>query len=101
VRRLRIWAGRNIFSPEWTRGEHCDRAADWRHPLPLAACRAKATEGLARPQVRRCRGNLTTNFRLAGLTSQRLLARFTSAVPPTTRAKGAIGYYGLQQEIAG
>jgi hypothetical protein len=63
------------------------------NPLQIA----KATEGLVRPQVRRYRGNLTTNFRLAGLSDQWLVKRFNIGGAVRYESKGAIGYYGLQE----
>jgi outer membrane receptor for monomeric catechols len=50
-----------------------------------------------RPQVRRYRGNLTTNFRLAGLSDQWLVKRFNIGGAVRYESKGAIGYYGLQE----
>ncbi|MBI5768935.1 MAG: TonB-dependent receptor [Verrucomicrobia bacterium] len=58
---------------------------------------AVATDGLARPQVRRYRGTVSTNFRLAGLTDHRLLRNFNVGGALRFETKGAIGYYGAQQ----
>ncbi len=58
---------------------------------------AQATEGLARPQLRRYGGNFSTNFRLAGLTDRRVLKNFNVGGAVRYESRGAIGYYGLQQ----
>jgi outer membrane receptor protein involved in Fe transport len=58
---------------------------------------ALATEGLSRPQVRRYRLNLTTNFRLAGITSHPALKRLNVGGALRYESRGAIGYYGRQQ----
>jgi outer membrane receptor for monomeric catechols len=58
---------------------------------------SKATEGKSRPQVRKYRLNLSTNYRLAGLTEQKYLKRLTVGTAIGWEDKGAIGYYGVQQ----
>ena len=58
---------------------------------------ALTSEGKSRPQVRKYRANLSTSYRLAGLTDQRLLKRFTVGGALRWEDKGAIGYYGVQQ----
>lgn len=58
---------------------------------------AKTTEGLARPQLRRYGGTLTTNFRLAGITEQWVLRAINVGGAVRYESKGAIGYYGVQQ----
>ena len=62
---------------------------------PLAV--AQATEGLARPQLRRYGAQLSTNFRLSGITDQSILKRVNVGAALRYESKGAIGYYGLQQ----
>ena len=57
----------------------------------------QATEGQARPQVRKYRVNASTNFRLSGITDHRILKRFNVGGAVRWEDKGAIGYYGLQQ----
>jgi outer membrane receptor protein involved in Fe transport len=58
---------------------------------------ARATEGLSRPQLRRYGGNISTNFRLAGITEHTLIKRFNVGGALRYESKGSIGYYGLQQ----
>jgi hypothetical protein len=58
---------------------------------------AQATEGLARPQLRRYGGNLSTNLRLSGITDQRILKRFNIGGAVRYESRGAIGYHGVQQ----
>jgi len=58
---------------------------------------ARQTEGKARPQIRKYRMNLSTNYRLAGLTDHRILKRFNVGGGVRWEDKGAIGYYGVQQ----
>ncbi len=58
---------------------------------------ATATEGKSRPQVRRYRANLSTSYRLAGLTDQALVKRFSVGGALRWEAKSAIGYYGVEQ----
>lgn len=63
------------------------------NPLKIAT----ATEGLSRPQIRRYSGNVSTNFRLEGITDHNLLRRFNVGGAVRYESKGAIGYWGLQQ----
>jgi hypothetical protein len=65
-------------------------------PLKIAT----ALEGLSRPQIRRYSGNLSTNFRLSGITRQPLLKKFNVGGALRYESKGAIGYWGLQQPPA-
>ena len=58
---------------------------------------AQALEGKSRPQIRRYRMNLLTNFNLAGLTEHRFLKACNVGGALRWEDKGAIGYYGLQQ----
>jgi hypothetical protein len=60
---------------------------------PLAI--VQATEGKARPQTRKWRFNLNTNYRLAGLTEQKHLKRMSVGGAVRWESKGAIGYYGV------
>jgi hypothetical protein len=62
---------------------------------PLAV--AQATEGLVRPQIRRYGFNLSSNFRLAGITDHGILKRFNIGGALRYESKGAIGYYGREQ----
>jgi outer membrane receptor protein involved in Fe transport len=58
---------------------------------------AKANEGKSRPQIRKYRANISTSYRLAGLTDQQFMKRFTVGGALRWEDKGAIGYYGVQQ----
>jgi outer membrane receptor protein involved in Fe transport len=62
---------------------------------PLAL--AQATEGKSRPQIRKYRANFSTNYRLAGLTENRILKRFNVGGALRWEDKAAIGYYGVEQ----
>ncbi|ACB77560.1 TonB-dependent receptor plug domain-containing protein [Opitutus terrae] len=55
----------------------------------------RETEGKARPQVRRYAARLSTNFRLEGITSHKLLKKFSVGGAFRWEDKGAIGYYGV------
>lgn len=57
---------------------------------------ANATEGKSRPQIRKYRANLSTSYRLAGLTEQRHLKRLTVGGALRWEDKAAIGYYGVE-----
>ncbi len=58
---------------------------------------ANATQGKSRPQIRKYRANVSTSYRLAGLSDSVLLKRFTVGGALRWEDKGAIGYYGVQQ----
>ena len=60
----------------------------------------RATEGQIRPQVRKYRVNVSTNYRLSGLTDHKWLRRFNVGGAVRWEDKGAIGYYGAQQPPA-
>jgi hypothetical protein len=62
-------------------------------PLKLA----QALAGKSLPQIRKYRANLSTSFRLAGITDHKYLKRFNVGGALRWEDKGAIGYYGLQQ----
>jgi hypothetical protein len=61
-------------------------------PLKLA----QALAGKSLPQIRKYRANLSSSLRLAGITDQRFLKRFTVGGALRWEDKGAIGYYGAQ-----
>jgi outer membrane receptor protein involved in Fe transport len=62
-------------------------------PLKLA----QALAGKSLPQIRKYRANLSTSFRLAGITDQKYLKRFTVGGALRWEDKGAIGFRGVQQ----
>ena len=57
----------------------------------------RATEGQIRPQIRKYRVNVSTNYRLLGLTDNKWLRRFNVGGAVRWEDKGAIGYYGAQE----
>jgi hypothetical protein len=61
-------------------------------PLKLA----QALAGKSLPQIRKYRANMSTSFRLAGITDQKYLKRFTVGGAVRWEDKGAIGFYGVQ-----
>lgn len=100
--RLPIW--QKVIDPELNRPWFTERYANTSSAsqylasnvtAPLAV--ATATEGKSRPQIRKYRANLSTSYRLAGLTDQTLLKRFTIGGALRWEDKGAIGYYGIEQ----
>ncbi len=66
------------------------------NPLQIA----QAMQGKSRPQVRKYRANFLTSYRLAGLTDQRLLKRFTVGGSARWEDQAAIGFRGTQQAPA-
>jgi hypothetical protein len=62
-------------------------------PLKLA----RAQEGKSRPQVRKYRVNLSTNYRLQGIVENPILKRFNVGGSLRWEDKGAIGYFGNAQ----
>jgi hypothetical protein len=57
---------------------------------------AKANEGKSRPQIRKYRANVSTSYRLAGLSDHRLLKPLTIGGALRWEDKSAIGYYGKE-----
>jgi hypothetical protein len=55
------------------------------------------TEGTTNPQIRRYAFKVSTNFKLSGITEQRVLRDFEVGGAVRWEDKGAIGYYGKQQ----
>lgn len=55
---------------------------------------AQALQGLARPQIRRYRGNVSTNFRLSGITDHRIPRAFNIGGSLRYESRGSIGFYG-------
>ncbi len=64
-----------------------------RAPLALQL----ASEGLSNPQIRKYRVNAMSNFRLEGITDNKILKRFNVGGALRWEDKGAIGYWGKQQ----
>jgi hypothetical protein len=62
-------------------------------PLKLA----QALAGKSLPQIRKYRANMSTSYRLAGITDHKYLKRFTVGGALRWEDKGAIGFYGVQQ----
>jgi len=57
----------------------------------------KQLEGQADPQLRRYNFRVSTTYRLAGLTDNKILSNFTVGGAVRWEDKGAIGFYGRQQ----
>lgn len=57
----------------------------------------QALDGKSRPQVRKYRVNLTTNYRLSGITENKILKNVSVGGSYRWEDKGAIGFYGVQQ----
>jgi hypothetical protein len=102
AQRLPVW--QSIIDPETGRPWFTERyngttsasqflASSVLAPLSIAT----ATEGKSRPQIRKYRANMSTSYRLAGVTDHRQLKRLTVGGALRWEDKGAIGYYGLQQ----
>jgi hypothetical protein len=62
-------------------------------PLKLA----QALEGKSLSQIRKYRANLSTRFRLAGITDHAVLKRFNLGGAVRWESRGILGYRGLQQ----
>ena len=62
-------------------------------PLKLA----QAFRGKSRPEIRKYHANLLANYRLAGLSENRILKNLQVGGAIRWEDKAAIGYYGLQQ----
>ncbi len=56
-----------------------------------------ASEGLSNPQIRKYRVNAMSNYRLEGITDNKILKRFNVGGALRWEDKGAIGYWGKQQ----
>ena len=100
--RLPVW--QSIIDPELGRPWFTERYAGSNSASQFLAASvvaplrvAIATEGKSRPQIRRYRSNLSTSYRLAGLTEQKHLKRLTVGGALRWEDKGAIGYYGVEQ----
>src|SRR5690606_25593646 len=62
-----------------------------RAPLALA----RATDGKAKPQTREWRVNMSTRYRLGGITDHKHLSRMAIGGAVRWESEGAIGYYGI------
>jgi len=58
---------------------------------------ARAVEGKSRPQIRKYRANLSTSFKLAGITEHPVFKRINVGGAARWEDRGAIGYYGVQK----
>lgn len=73
-------------------------AKSWVDGLVIAPLKlARAQEGKSRPQVRKYRVNLSTNYRLQGIVENPILKRFNVGGSLRWEDKGAIGYFGNAQ----
>lgn len=81
------YEGPNAFSPKsYFEGTNVSQ------PLAIAI----AQEGLSQPQIRRYRVRFLTNFRLEGITDNRILKPFNIGGAVRWEDKGAIGYWGIK-----
>ncbi len=99
--RLPVW--QSIIDPELGRPWFTERyggsnsASQFLQASVIAPLNvAKANEGKSRPQIRKYRANLSTSYRLAGLTDHRLLKALTVGGALRWEDRGAIGYYGKE-----
>jgi len=100
--RLPVWT--SIIDPEINRPWWTERYNGTNSPSQYFAASVKtpydlavANQGKTRPQIRRYRVNLSTNFRLAGLGLDRAwIKRLAVGGAVRWEDKGAIGYYGVQ-----
>jgi hypothetical protein len=100
--RLPVW--QSIIDPEIGRPWFTERYNNTNSPSQYLQANvvsqlniAKANEGKSRPQIRKYRANLSSSYRLAGITDHRILKQFTVGGAVRWEDKGAIGYYGVQQ----
>lgn len=84
-----LWWTTNYGSPHFTAQNFYNRSV--LTPLRLA----QAMEGKRRAQVREWRANLSSSYRLAGLTEQKHLKRMSIGGAIRWEDEGAIGYYGI------
>ncbi len=84
-------------TPWWTTDYGGTRTAAvyYRDSVQATLALAQATEGVRRAQVREWRTNLSTSYRLAGLSEQKHLKRTTVGGSVRWEDRGAIGYYGI------
>lgn len=98
--RLPVW--RSIIDPEtgqpwWTSRYGSTQSAETQlrnntlAPLNIAI----ATEGKSRPQIRKYKANLSTSYRLAGITDHKWFKAVTVGGALRWEDKGAIGYMGI------
>ena len=100
--RMPVWT--KIVDPELNRPWFTERYGNLNSASQLLAANvtaplntALASQGKSRPQVRKYRVNLSSSYRLAGLTDHAILKKFTVGGALRWEDRGAIGYYGLQQ----
>ena len=100
--RMPVW--QSLIDPELGRPWFTERYGNLASAADILAANvtaplgiAQQSEGKSRPQVRKYRANLSTSYRLAGLTEQRHLKRVTVGGALRWEDKGAIGYFGVQQ----
>ncbi len=98
AKRLPVWT--SIIDPRtnqpWWTTRYGNRVSKEIFENNLAIVKlAQATEGLRRPQIREWRVNLSTRYRLEGITEHKHLKRMSVGGSVRWEDKGAIGYYGI------
>ncbi len=100
--RLPVWqsiidpqTGRPWFTERYNNSNSPSQFLESNVKAPLAI--AIATLGKSRPQIRKYRANVSSSYRLAGLTDNAMVKRFTVGGALRWEDKGAIGYYGVEQ----
>ena len=100
--RLPVWqsiidptTGRSWFTERYNNAQTAEQLLASAVVGPLAL--AQALEGKSLPQIRKYRVNVSTSYRLAGITDHRILKRFNVGGAARWEDKGAIGFHGLQQ----
>jgi len=99
--RLPVWtkiiAPRNNL-PWWTQPYSGQSPLTYFTPNLLTPLQiARAMQGKSRPPMRQYRANFLTNYRLAGLTDQRLLKRLSVGGAVRWEDRGSIGFRGVPQ----
>lgn len=103
--RMRVWetiidptTGRPWFTEPYSPYQGGQSPKDYLDVFVLAPLKlAQALEGKSMPQVRRYRANLSTRFRLAGVTEHRVLKHFSVGGALRWEGRGIIGYRGREQ----
>ena len=100
--RMPIWqsiidqqTGQPWFSSSYAGGTTAERYLPANVNSSLAVALQK--QGKSDPQIRKYAANLSTNYRLSGITENKILRRFNVGGAVRWVDKGGIGYYGVEQ----
>ncbi len=100
--RTAVWAsiidptiGRPWYTEPYNNAASAKQFFDGNVAAPLKLY--QALEGKSKPQIRQYRANFSSNFRLAGITEQKILKRFNVGGAVRWEDKGAIGFYSVEQ----